>query len=173
MLVTMKQQEFNSIDPATLADSCIKPILQQIHTTINPSVRLQIASQLTPGQRALFLFHVLYDHAGGSAGDLYFWVSFLLREPNTWSAIKASSRFFSDAAMLQLLEQIEALLAAKHPQSTTEQPGTFPSDLDNDPELLASLSQLNTAYHQLVPKTLNLIGTFIHNHPDEFVQLEE
>jgi hypothetical protein len=82
MLVTMKRQAFDSLDPAALGWACIEPTLQQVHG-ISPTVKSQVLAQLTSGQRALFLFRVLYDHVGDSAADLYCWVSYLLSEAKT------------------------------------------------------------------------------------------
>jgi hypothetical protein len=172
MLVKMKHQEFNSLDPITLAQKCIEPTLQQLHAILPPTERWQIISQLTPGQQALFLFHVLYDHAGDSAADLYICVSQLLAEPHKWSAIKASSRYFGDDSMLQLLEQLEVTLQSRHQKESIEQ-AALPWDLDRYPQLNTSLMQLNATYHEIALTSLKLMGTYIRNHPDEFVLLED
>lgn len=172
MLVTMKWQVFNSLDDASLASTCIEPMLQQLHG-INPVVRSQVYAQLTPGQLALFMFRVLYDHVGNSAGDLYCWVSYLLREPKTWYAIKAGSRYFGDKAMLQFLEEIEGALEARHQQRDLERRDALPWDLDYDPQLFASMNQLNATFHEIAPTTLILIGVYIRNNASEFVLLED
>lgn len=172
MLVTMKRQAFDSLDPAALGWACIEPTLQQVHG-ISPTVRSQVLAQLTPGQRALFLFRVLYDHVGDSAADLYCWVSYLLSEAKKWSAIKAGSRYFGDDAMLHLLEEIEGLLEARHQEGDALRRDALPWDLDDDPELFASISQLNATFHEIVPTTLKLIGVYIRNNPSEFVLIED
>ncbi len=168
MLVTMKRQGFNSLDPAALARACIEPTLQQVHT-INPTVKSQVLAQLTPGQRALFMFRVLYDHAGDSAADLYYWVSHLLGEAKTWSAIKAALRYFGDDAMPQLLEELEA----RHHQADAGRRDALPWDLENDPELFTSMSQLNATFHEIAPATFKLMGTYIRNNPGDFVLIED
>ncbi len=172
MLVTMKRQVLDSLDPAALGWACIEPTLQQIHGK-KPTVKSQVLAQLTPGQQALFLFRVLYDHAGNSAADLYCWVSYLLKESETWSAIKAGSRYFGDDAMLQLLEEIEGSLEAMHPQGDAPRHDALPWDLDDDLELFASMSQLNATFHNIAPETLKLIGEYIRNNPSEFVLIED
>ena len=170
MVVTMKRQKFNSFDPALLAWACMEPTLQQIHG-INPIVKSQVLAQLTPGQQALFLFRVLHDHAGTSAADLYYWISFLLGESQTWSAIKAALRYFGDDAMLQLLEEIESVLEARHHQGDAVQPEVLPWDLD--PKLLASLSPRNVTFQQVASISLKLMGVYIRKHPSEFVLIED
>lgn len=172
MLVTMKRQVFDSLGPAALARACIEPTLQQVHT-INPAVKSQVLAQLTPGQRALFMFRVLYDHAGDSAADLYCWVSYLLGEANTWPAIKAALRYFGDEAMPQLLEEIEGALEARHQQADAGRRDVLPWDLDDDPELLTAMSRLNATFHELVPATLKLMGIYIQDNPGDFVVIED
>jgi len=176
MLVTMKRQVFNSLDHAALGRACIEPTLQQMHRiNLNPTMRSQVLAQLTPGQQALFLFHVLYDHVGNSAyaADFYWWVSHLLTEAKKWSGIKGGLRYFGDDAMLQLLEEIESLLGARHQQADAGQSDVLPWDLDHDPELFASISQFNATFHEISPMTLKLIGVYIRNNPGQFVLIED
>ena len=172
MVVTMKRRVFNSMEPAALVTACIEPTLQQIHGK-NATVKSQVTAQLTPGQRALFLFRVLYDHAGTSAGDLYCWISYLLGESQTWLAIKAGSRYFGDDEMLQLLEALEKVLGGRRHQEDGERRDVLPWDLDDDPELFASVSSLNARFHEIVPNTIKLMGVYIRNHPGEFVLIED
>lgn len=173
MLVTMKRQIFDSLDPAALGQACIEPILRPLHG-INPDAKAQLSTQLTPGQRAQFMFVALYNHVGEAAGDLYCWVSYLLRkEPKTWLATRAAARYFGDDAMLQLLEEIEGLLEARHQQGDTEERDALPWDLDEDPEFFASMNQLNVRFHEIAPTTLRLIGLYIRNNPSDFVVIED
>ena len=65
MLVTTKRQVFDSLDHAALAWMCIEPTHLQIRGK-TPTMKSQVIAQLTPGQQALLMFHVLYGHAGNS-----------------------------------------------------------------------------------------------------------
>ena len=172
MVVTMKRRVFDSFDTTALAWACIEPTLQQVHGK-NAAVKSQVVGQLSPGQRALFLFRVLYDHAGTSAGDLYCWVSYLLGESQTWSAIKAGSRYFGDDAMLRLLEALESVLGARRHKGDGGQRDALPWDLDDDAELFAFISPLSERFNEIVPSTLELMGVYIRNHPGEFVLIED
>jgi hypothetical protein len=142
MLVTMKRQVFDSLDPAALAWECIGPIALPLRGK-HPTVKSRVYAQLTAGQQALFVVQVFQNHAGEEAGDLYCWVSTLLRDPQAWAAIKAGVRYFGDEAMLHLLEQIENVLAVRHQQGATQQRDPLPWDLDEDPELFTSMSHVN------------------------------
>jgi hypothetical protein len=172
MFVTMKRQVFDSLDPAVLAWECIGPIALPLRGK-HPSMKSQVYAQLTAGQQALFVVQVLYNHAGQEAADLYCWVSTLLRDPHAWGAIKAGVCYFGDEAMLHLLEQVESVLEARHPQSDTQRRDALPWDLEDDPELFTSMSQLNATFHELAQASLKLMGDYIRKNPSEFVLIEE
>ena len=75
--------------------------------------------------------------------------------------------------MLQLLEEIEGLLEARYQHEDVERRDALPWDLDDDPDLFASISQLNATFHEIAPTTLKLIGMYIRNNPSEFVLIED
>ena len=172
MLVTMKRQVFDSLDPAALAWECIRPIVLPLRGK-HPIVKSQVYAQLTSGQQALFVVQVLFNHAGEEAAELYCWVSTLLRDPQAWGAIKAGVCYFGDEAMMHLLEQLESVLEARHHQAETPQREALPWDLDEDPELFTSMSQLNATFHALAPISLKLMGGSIRQAPSEFVLIED
>src|SRR5579863_4604151 len=158
MLVTMKRQEFEAFDDAALARACIEPTIERLHGSglAMRSERPAILAQLTDGQRALFLFRVMYDHAGNSAPDLYCWASGALKEGRTWAGIKGGLRFFRSDAMLELLGEIEVVLEARDRQGDA-----LPWDLDDDAELFALMNGLNDRFQEIAAKTLKLIGQYI------------
>ena len=172
MLVTMKRQLFDSLDPVALPWECIGPIALPLRGK-HPTVKSQVYAQLTAGQQALFAVQVFQNHAGEEAGDFYGWVCTLLRDPQAWGAIKAGVRYFGDEAMIHLLEQIENVLEARHRQGATRQRDPLPWDLDADPELFTSMSQLNATFHAIAPTTLKLMGAYIRKNPSEFVLIED
>lgn len=172
MLVPMKRQVFDSSDPAALVWECIGPILLALRGK-HPLVKSQVYAQLTAGQQALFAVQVFQNHAGEEASDLYYWASTLLRDPQTWRAIKAGVRYFGDETMFHLLEQLENVLEARLQQGATHQRDPLPWDFDEDAELFTSMSQLNAAFHTIAPTTLRLMGEFIRKNPSEFVLIEE
>jgi hypothetical protein len=173
MLVTMKRKVFDSLDHAALEWTCVEPTLQRLHSGRDPTVKSQVLAQLTNGQKAQFLFRVLYHHTGNSVVDFYCWVSYLLTEARTWSGIKGGLRYFGDDAMLRLLEETESFLEAKNRLGDAEWRDVFPQDLDDDAELLASVSRLNATFHEIAPATLKLIGTYIRDNPGEFVRIDD
>lgn len=172
MLVTMKRELFDSLEDAVLAKACIEPILQRAHEN-RSAAKVEVLAQLTPGQRVLFMFRALYDHAGNSAADLYFWVSHLLSEARTWSAIKGSLRYLGDEAMLQLLEEMEGVLEGRKGRRDGQSGDILPWDLESDPELFASISRFHAIFYDIAPATFRLMGAYIRSHPHDFVVIEE
>jgi len=173
MLVMMKRKVFDSLDNAALESACVEPTLQRLHAGISPAVKSQVLAQLTAGQKAQFMFRVLYAHLGNSVVDFYCWVSYLLAEARTWSGVKGGLRYFGDDAMLRLLEETESFLEVRNRQGDAGWRDAFPQDLDDDAELLASVSRLNATFHEIAPATLKLIGAYIRNNPGEFVQFDD
>jgi len=172
MLVRMKRQVFDALDPAALAWACIGPIALPLRGK-HPTLKSQVYAQLTAGQQALFVVQILLNHAGEEAAELYCWVSSLLRDPQAWLALNAGLRYFGDEAMVHLLEQIASVLEARHPQGETHQRDASPWDLDEDPELFTSMSQLNATFHALAPTSLRLMGVSIRTNPSAFVLIED
>ena len=73
------------------------------------------------------------------------------------------------------LEELEGICQAlgKNPsQETTGNLRHLETSSDNNSTFLTAIGQLDAKYSEIVPKTLNRIGAYIRNHPDEFVQFE-
>jgi hypothetical protein len=68
-----------------------------------------------------------------------------------WGALKSAARFFDDAALLRLLEQMQSLHSAEI--CSTEQ---------------AQLSGIDAAYQLALPQTLSKITDYIKAHPESF-----
>jgi hypothetical protein len=175
MLVTMKRQVFDSLEPVALAWACIEPTIQQIYGK-DFHVKSQVYAQLTTGQRALLMFHVLYGHTPNGVAEFYSLIPYLPGQSAIWAELKAGMSYFGEDAMLRLLEEMEevySILEARKQQEGTEWRDVGAKDLEDDPELLVSIDRLDANYHQIAPATLKRIGAYIHNNPSEFVQIED
>jgi hypothetical protein len=75
--------------------------------------------------------------------------------------------------MLRLLEKMEEILKARNQPNSFERFDVSYTDLDNDSELLSSVSSLNTIFHEISPAILRRIGVYIRNNPNEFIQFED
>ncbi len=172
MLVTMKRPVFDSLDYAALGLACVEPTILQVRGK-NPAVKRQAYLQLNTGQRAVFMFWVLYGHVGNSIDEFYCWVCHLQSQPETWSELKAGLRYFDDEAMLHLLEETESLLGARNRHGDGMRRDVCARDLVDDRELLTSADRLNAVFRKLVPTSLKIIGAYIRNNPAEFVCIED
>ncbi|MBP1992665.1 hypothetical protein [Paenibacillus eucommiae] len=167
MLVTMGQEEFDSLDYITLGWKCIEPTIMQIRGK-NDTIKSEVYAQLTEGQRALLMFRVLHDHAYNSTAEYYCWISQLLTEPNTWKEVKAGFRYFGDDAMLQILEETEAFLSGRN-QSDLQ---VSPQDLVDDPQLNETISMLYALFSGSAPASLKRVGAYIRSNPEQYVQFQ-
>lgn len=172
MLVKMRRQEFDSLEDTALGRTCFEPIIPKIRGKDN-TVKAKVYKKLTTGQQALFMFHAYYNHASNSLAEFYWWSTYYLAQPKAWSEIKAGLRYFRADAMLRLLEKMEGTLKARNRPNSFEEFDVSYKDLDNDSELFASVSSLNTIFHEISPAILKRIGEYIRNSPNEFIQFED
>lgn len=172
MLIEIKKQEFDALENTALGRMCFEPIVPMIRGKDN-TVKTQVYKQLTTGQQALFMFNAYYNHASNSLTEFYWWSAYYIAQPKAWSEIKNSLQYFQATSMLQLLEKTEELLQAKkHPTCLAEFDVSY-KDLDQDPDLLASVRLLTSTFQEIAPATLDKIGTRIRKNPNEFIQLIE
>jgi hypothetical protein len=167
----MKRQVFDSLDHDALGWACIEPAILQIRGK-DLTVKSEVYAQLNTGQRALLMFRVLYDHARNSVTEFYCWVAYLLEQPKTWAEIRIGLRYFGDDAMLRLLENMKGVLEANQHVGAEMRDVSF-KDLEDDLELLASVSRLYALFQEIAPETLKRISAHIRNNPGEFVQIED
>jgi hypothetical protein len=170
MLVFVKRQMFESLDDDALGWTCIEPVIKSIRGK-DFAVKSQAYSQLNKGQRALFMFRVFYNHACISLSDFYWWSSYYFAQP-TWSEIKSGLVYFKDDIMYQLLEDMEGILEKKTIQGNKNTSEVAFNEIENDLELRSSVSLLYETFREIAPQTLKIIGTYIRNNPDEFIQFE-
>ncbi|HEX3043526.1 MAG TPA: hypothetical protein VHY08_02125 [Bacillota bacterium] len=172
MNVIIKREVFNSLADDQLIWACIEPAIQPIRGR-NFQVKSQIYSELTPGQRALLMFQVLYGHTRNGVAEFFDHTSYFLAEPGVWSEFKTGMRYFGDHAMLQLLEEIERLqpFIKKHQQpDSNEDFNGMGREPGNSSTILTAINQLDAKLQEIIPETLHRIGEYIRNNPGEFVQ---
>lgn len=170
-LVTVKKQDFDSLDDERLGWACMEPTFLQIRGK-DMTVKTQVISQLTKGQQALCMFRVLYDHAKNSVSEYYAWISYLLDKPGYWSGVTDGLRFFGDTSMIRLLEKTKEVLEARnHKMGVLWSEATF-KDLDHDNELLTAVSLLFERFQEIALDSLKQISMYIRSNPQDFVEIE-
>ncbi|NUU62124.1 hypothetical protein [Paenibacillus agri] len=167
-LVTVKQHDFDALDDERLGWICMEPTFQQIRGK-EMSVKTQVISQLTKGQQALCMFSVLYDHAKNSVSEYYAWISILLDTPGYWSSVTEGLHFFSDTSMISLLDETKEVLEARNRRLGVQWSDATFKDLDQDHELLDTVTLLFERFLTLSQGSLQQISAYIRLNPQEFV----
>lgn len=151
----MKPNDFAMFSDSELIWLCVEPIILKTRGR-SPEIKAQVFSQLSAGQRSLFIFQVLYGHAGHGIAAFFQHIGYLTDTLDIWSALKAAMRYFEDIEMLTLIEKMESAYP-----SMPEQSGDT-----------ALLHELDEAYKDRIEESLQRIGAYIRNHPAEFLQSE-
>lgn len=152
----MKQQEVDMLDDEKLIWICVEPIVRRVRGK-DPGIKSRVVMELSNGQRALFLFQVLYGHANHGVSPFFHQISYLMDTLDIWSALKSGIRYFDDAEMLGLIEKME---------------GTYYAVMDQNENTIL-IDELDRLYKKKVPETLKRIGLYIRSNLTEFMQVED
>lgn len=170
-LVAMRREELDALSDERLGWACMEPTFQLIRGK-SPTIKSEVISTLTEGQRALCMFRVMYDHSCNSAGEFYAWLAYMQELPGYWSGVMEGLRFFGDHGMILLLQDTKGLLERRNEELGQQWGDVAITDLDREPELLDMISGLFKRFQNIAPESLKLIGDYIRTHPEEFVELE-
>ncbi|GGD63195.1 hypothetical protein [Paenibacillus nasutitermitis] len=159
-----------------LADSelyaaCIDWAIQEVRAK-RPEVKLKVYRELTAGQRGLFMFRVLHDHAYGSVGEFYGWISCLLAQNGQWDEIVKAIEHVHDAEMLRLLEETRSILDNRNRRVGVTYDTVSISDLVSDPLLRKQMTGLYNRFLHSASGTFARMADYIRKHANEFVVLE-
>ena len=144
----MNQNELTTIDDATIIWKFAEPIIRDARGK-DPSTKKQVFMQLKDGQRALFMFQVLYGHAGNGMNNFFEYISYLVDSLDVWSALISAMKYFDDVDMMKLIEKMEAAYTSLSTQ-------------------IKSVAELDEMYREIIPTTIKRIGECIRNNPEEF-----
>lgn len=169
-LVAMKREELDTLSDERLGWACMEPTFQLIRGQ-SPSIKSEVISTLTDGQRALCMFRVMYDHSSNSAGEYYAWISYMQEMPGYWSGVLEGLRFFGDHLMILLLQETKGALERRNDKLGKQWGDAAITDLDRESELLDMINSLFKRFQNIAPSRLKLIGDYIRSHPGEFVEL--
>ncbi|WP_339320327.1 hypothetical protein [Paenibacillus sp. FSL R10-2734] len=170
-LVAMKQKDLDTLSDERLGWACTEPTFQLIRGK-SPSIKSEVISKLTDGQRALCMFRVMYDHSCNSEGEYYAWISYLQDLPGYWTGVMGGIRFFGDEEMFFLLQETKSFLEERNDRLGKEWGDAAITDLDHDPELFSEMSGLFERFQNIAADSHRLIGEYIRSHPGEFVEIE-
>ncbi len=179
MIVQIKKQEFDSLADEALLNACFKPLILEYKKRMakQPEDR-EISKELfykelTTGQKALFVFHVYYDHAIESKAEFYWWSAYFMAQPKIWSAIKTGLQYFGEEYLYLLLEETELVLKKYNCPNTLEKFAVTREDLDDNGELSESINPLHIKFNETARLTIKRISDFIRYKHDNFLKIED
>ncbi|MEK9198228.1 hypothetical protein ACH0B5_13690 [Ureibacillus sp. 179-F W5.1 NHS] len=175
MLVIMKREEFDSLADEALFHACFKPLILEYKKRMaqenSTMEKVHFYKELTSGQKALFVFHIYYDHAIESVIEFYWWSAYFIAQPKIWSAIKTGLQFFGEGTMYQLLEETESVLKRYSGPSSLEKFVVNREDLNNNKELSKSIQPLYSKFNEIANLTIKRISDFIRFNHEYFVKI--
>jgi hypothetical protein len=107
MMISISKQFYESLDEKELSYECIKPAIFQIRGE-DQLAKTTVYSQLNESQKAVFSFHVYYQHAGNSAYEFLFSTKDYI-ESGFLEEIKKGVQYFENNELLSFLRLIEEL----------------------------------------------------------------
>ncbi|MGG3624551.1 hypothetical protein ABES25_13430 [Bacillus gobiensis] len=177
MIVQMKRQEFDSLADKALFNACFKPLILDYKSRMakenSSMVKELYYNELSTGQKALFVFHMYYDHAIESKTEFYWWSAYFMAQPKIWSAIKTGLQYFREEPMYLLLEETELVLKRYNCPNTLEKFAVTREDLDSNRELSASINSLYVDFNKTAPLTIKGLSDFIRYNYENFVKIKD
>lgn len=173
MLVTMKQKDFETLDDVSLIWACIEPTIQQVRGR-SFTIKSEVYTTLTPGQRALLMFQMLYGHTTNGIETFFSHQAYLLSNQGVWSQMKKGMEYFGDHDMSQLLEKINIVFQSQNKEEfieSAEQRNVFVADIDQNAELSASMGLLDKSLKDTIPLSMKRVATYIRNNINEFAPI--
>ncbi|MFB7305171.1 DMP19 family protein [Heyndrickxia sporothermodurans] len=172
MLIKMNSKSFHSFKDKALPRACFEHIIPLIRGK-NNTVKVSIYSQLSRGQKSLFMFNAYFNHASNSLAEFYWWSSYYIAQPNAWSEIIKALQYFNAERMLNIIVEIEEVLKEKKQKECLENFESSYKDLESNPDLHTIVNRLFTNFNEISSATLTTIGEYIRNNPLEFIQFED
>ena len=175
LLIKLKKQDFELL-ASDLSQKCFTPLIHLYkmgvsNETNTTQFKEQFYEQLSPGQRALFMFYAYFNHANQSRLEFYWWSAYYYAQPKSWLALKASAKYFEDESMLALLKKMEEILQQYNYPNTLENFSVTREDLDKNIDLQAAIVPLHTIFAQITPLTVKKINNHIEKNIQDFIEM--
>jgi hypothetical protein len=167
----LTRNDLNLLDDSSLIWTCIEPEIQKSRGK-DFKIKSAVYSQLTAGQRALFMAQVLFGHTSEGVSEFYSHLDYLLVNSEVWIQLKSGVRYFGANEMTQLLEEMEILyhkLKRRFAHGDENLRSDFIKNLEDKPELSDQINSIDEQLQEIIPGTRRLIGAYIRNNPGEFL----
>ncbi|MFP2902277.1 hypothetical protein [Corallococcus sp. 4LFB] len=154
-LIRMTRQELASLDDTALCQRCVQPAALAMRGR-GSDVREEVYGALTPGQRAVFMFWVLYAHGRGWT-QMCAELPHLVGEDSFWLELKLAAKHLH---LDELLAQTEAF--EKHLREARAANRPVQGKAQDDALLAKTLA-----------RDLHTVASYIRANPGQFVELKD
>jgi phosphoribosyl 1,2-cyclic phosphodiesterase len=163
MRVEINPEDFISLNNEELIHICMEQIFTRIRGK-SPLVKGEVYSQLTDGQKAAFMFKIMFDHSK-TIEEFYWYALYYISDLNAWPEMKSRAQTIGDTLLVSVYESIESNLEGKN----LETHGNWMIVLDDakTKELIMSLFR---RYIEATRESIELLGSYIRKKPYEFIQ---
>ncbi len=162
----LKKADFDALADGELGAACFEPLVPLIRAKPDRTKR-EVYRGLTPGQRALFMYHVYVDHAKRAPEQFYWWTAHYAVQPDAWAELIGGLRAFGADGFIALLEETKAALPFGKLESAAL------GDLADDAALSAAIDARYDRFRRIASDTAEAIGRRIRSAPLDFVEFEE
>lgn len=153
--ITITREKFFSLSDFSLGRELIQPVIDQVMGK-NIQKKKEIYARLTPGQKTLFGFWVLYGHIQSGWFDYLFYGEYGPYLP----MIKTGLHPINDTKLLENIAEAENLYL--HYQDCL-------NDKGNENKIREMFAPIDNALFNILPATMGMIERSIRTNPDEFV----
>lgn len=159
----------DSISTAELFMLAVKPIALEIHSGKGPDHKYDVYKELTDGQRAAFMFWVLYSHAPDEV-LFYTWVPYMRQpKPDYWNQLRVGMKLIECTEVLLFMDKCEEVFSVLEKKKSALADFKM-TDLE-DTILKQEIQKLFIEFWELAPRTIEIIGIYIKNHANDFLRI--
>lgn len=173
MIVNMNKSIFDNANDEKLFKMAIEPIAKQMHSRFGPRYKFTLYKELTKGQKAAFMFWILYYHSSIEIFQFYTWIPYMrYSSQNYWNELIAGMNLLNCDKMLQFITECEEVfqdLETKNQSRDSKWVDFHLNDLDLDPILKLKVLDLHLKFKELTKIVFPIIIEYIRNNHNEFV----
>ncbi len=162
MRVQMSEERFTGLSGFDLGQVLIQPAIQQARGRRLETKQI-VYDCLTPGQKSLFAFWVLYGHTRSGWLPFFQEGAYIGGYEQFLPMIKAGLRHINDQALVENIAWAETLYArcreSLHPSQ----------EVAISDEIIQAFEQANERLRVLLPETMSKLETYIRTRPEEFL----
>lgn len=162
--------ELEGLDDRSLIVACIGPVLSEIRGKPQ-EVKTEVFGRLTAGQKALFLFMILYGHSHSEAE--FYWFSADYIHQGIWERITASAEAHGCKPLVEAYRQTESVLMPYLQLSVLAGRPITVLDLQGNPVLASEVRKLFGFYHEAAADAMSRLAQYIRLHPEEFMETDQ